>query len=161
MSCFVTVRWAHSKQLAIPEHIKGILLPSHSATFTFCYLHILLPSHSKVQCCYRQSLQRADLLTACMTSCWLLLQLANNIWLLLPPVLLLWVRWEPGALLCELLEPRLLVDADSDTSPLPFCNTYQDSNRFNIYHSILKYTYKYDIYIYIYVNCNWVDTRWQ
>ena len=128
MPCFVTVR---SAQLAIPKHIKGILLPSHS----------------KVQCCYRQSLQRAKLLTACMTSCWLLLLLANNIWLLLPPVLLLWVRWEPGALLCELLEPRLLVDADSETSPLPFCNTYQDSNRINIYHSILKY-----IYIYIHIH---------
>lgn len=28
---------------------------------------------------------------------------------------------DPGALLWELFDPRLLVDADSDTSPLPFC----------------------------------------
>lgn len=29
----------------------------------------------------------------------------------------------PGALLCELLLPKLLVLADSETSPLPFCNS--------------------------------------
>lgn len=41
----------------------------------------------------------------------------------LSPVLLLEL-WScaPGALLCELLLPWLLVLADSDNSPLPFCN---------------------------------------
>lgn len=32
----------------------------------------------------------------------------------------LWVNWAPGALLWELLEPNEDVDADSDTSLLPF-----------------------------------------
>lgn len=38
-------------------------------------------------------------------------------------VLLELCSWAPGALLWELLLPKLLVLADSETSPLPFCNS--------------------------------------